>query len=331
VTLALAFQYELVDDWEQLPAGWSHGDVAGVAVDSQDRVYVFNRSEHPVIVYARDGRFLTSWGEGVFTRPHGITIRDDVVYCADDSDHTVRAFTLEGEVLWTLGTLNQPSDTGYRSDGPSNLTSIRRGAGPFNRPTRLALAPNAELYVSDGYGNARIHRFSAQRELIQSWGEPGEAPGEFQLPHSVWVHTDGRVFVCDRENDRVQVFSPSGEVLAIWTNTTRPGDLLIDPQGYVILGEMAWVPEEVRMTGKAYPEPRAAQVSIRDLDGAILGRFGGPDPCAPGSFASPHGLALDSHGDLYVGEVTHTALNRLNRWRPACHSLQKFVRRPGRR
>src|SRR5437773_1406908 len=133
--------FELVPDWEQLPAGWSHGDVAGVATDSADRVFVFNRSEHPVIIYDRDGRFVGSWGEGVFTRPHGITIRDDVVYCADDTDHTVRALTLDGRLLWTLGTLNQPSDTGYSPAGRANLASIRRGAGPFNRPTRLAVAP----------------------------------------------------------------------------------------------------------------------------------------------------------------------------------------------
>src|ERR671928_1869731 len=117
--------YELVPNWEQLPEGWSHGDVAGVAVDSQDRVYVFNRGDHPVIVYDRDGRFLRSWGEGVFTRPHGITIHQDVVYCADDTDHTVRAFTRSGSLLWTLGTPHQASDTGYSPAGPTNLLSIR--------------------------------------------------------------------------------------------------------------------------------------------------------------------------------------------------------------
>ena len=232
---------ELVPDWEQLPSGWSHGDVAGVATDSQDRVFVFNRSEHPVIIYDRDGRFLGSWGEGVFTRPHGITIHRDVVYCADDTDHTVRALTLEGKLLWTLGTANQPSDTGYSPEGRANLLSIKRGAGPFNRPTRLAVAPNGELYVSDGYGNARVHRFSADGQLIQSWGEPGSSPGQFNLPHSVWVHTDGRVFVCDRENDRIQIFSPSFELLAVWTSVTRPGDLCIDAsRGHVFVGEMAW-------------------------------------------------------------------------------------------
>src|SRR5260370_20941076 len=152
--------FELVADWERIPSGWSHGDVAGVATDSRDRVYVFNRSEHPVIVYDTDGQFLRSWGEGVFTRPHGITIHQDVVYCADDTDHTVRAFSPDGKLMWTLGTLNEPSDTGYSPEGRANLASIKRGAGPFNRPTRLAVAPPGEMYGSHGSGNARRHRVS---------------------------------------------------------------------------------------------------------------------------------------------------------------------------
>jgi sugar lactone lactonase YvrE len=319
-------RFELVPDWEQLPSGWTHGDVAGVATDSRDRVYVFNRSEHPVIVYSPDGAFLSSWGEGVFTRPHGITIHQDVVYCADDTDHTVRAFTLSGQLLWSLGTVGQPSDTGYSPVGRANLLSIKRGAGPFNRPTRLSVAPDGELYVSDGYGNARIHRFSSTGELIQSWGEPGTEPGQFNLPHSVWVHTDGRVFVCDRENDRIQIFSRSGELLAMWTNLARPGDLLIDPIGRVFVGEMAWNTDETHMDGRPFAESRSAQVSIRDLAGNVLTQWGGADPCAPASFASPHGMWLDSRGNLYVGEVTHTALSRSNRWHPGCHSIQKFSR-----
>ena len=127
------FRYELHEGWEQLPQGWSHGDVAGVATDSQDRVYVFNRGDHPLIVYNRDGSFIKSWGEGVFKRPHGITIHDDIVYLADDSDHTVRKFTLDGELLMTLGTLNTPSDTGYDPTVSTRLTTIAHGGGPFNR------------------------------------------------------------------------------------------------------------------------------------------------------------------------------------------------------
>ena len=319
------FRYEAHADWEQLPAGWSHGDVAGVATDSQDRVYVFNRSEHPVIVYDRDGKFLTSWGEGLFPRPHGITIVDDVVYCADDTNHTVCKFTLEGKLLQTLGTENQPSDTGYSPQGPGNLRSIKRGAGPFNRPTRLSLAPNGDMYVSDGYGNARIHRFTKEGELIQSWGEPGDGPGQFNLPHSVWVHTDGRVFVCDRENDRIQIFSPTGELLTIWTNVTRPGDLFIK-DGHIFVGEMSWNPGEMSLAGVTWSEVRDAKLSVRDMEGNVLSSWGGSDPCAEGNFSSPHGLWLDSRGDIYVGEVTHTALSRTGKYHPGCHSIQKFVR-----
>ena len=107
-------EYEVIEDWEKLPEGWSFVEVAGVATDSQDRVYVFNRGDHPIIVFSPDGDFLETWGEGVFTNPHGIYIGpDDTVYCADNFDHTVRIFEPDGTLRRTLGTKNQPSDTGF--------------------------------------------------------------------------------------------------------------------------------------------------------------------------------------------------------------------------
>ena len=321
------YRYEVMADWEQLPNGWVHGDVAGIATDSQDRVYVFNRSEHPVIVYDQDGTFLDTWGDlASYPRPHGITIVDDVVYLADDGDHTVRKTTLDGKVLMTLGTSGQPSDTGYVANRPNNLSTITHGGGPFNRPTRLSVAQHGELYVSDGYGNARIHRFSPTGELLQSWGEPGTGDGQFNLPHAVWAHTDGRVFVCDRENDRVQVFGPTGELLSIWTNVTRPGDLFILPDGNVVLGEMDWLQGTPYLWGGTMTEDRPAQVSIRDLDGNVLTSWGTADRCAPGSFVSPHGLWVDSKGSIYVGEVTKTSLSRFGQAPDGCHSVQKFAK-----
>ncbi len=324
------YRYEVVEGWEQLPSGWSHGDVAGVATDSQDRVYVFNRSEHPVIVYDRDGTFLDTWGDTtLYPRPHGITIVDDMVYLADVTDHTVRKCTLDGTVLMTLGTPRQPSDTGYRANVPHNLTTIERGAGPFNLPTRLAVAPSGDLYVSDGYGNARVHRFSADGELIQSWGAPGDGPGQFNLPHSVWVYTDGRVWVCDRENDRVQIFSPEGEVVETWTNVTRPGDLFVARDGTVYVGEMAWEAGTRNMVGRTLDEDRPSRLTIRDPEGNVLSAWGGADPCASDGFSAPHGLWVDSRGDVYVGEVSQTALTAFyarTRWHEGCHSLIKFAR-----
>jgi hypothetical protein len=325
-----AHRYEVVEGWEQLPNGWSHGDVAGVATDSQDRVYVFNRSEHPVIIYDRDGTFLDTWGDlATYPRPHGITIVDDIVYLVDATDQTVRKCSLDGEILLTLGESGQVSDTGYVASAPSNLTTIARSAGPFNVPTRLAVGPSGDLYVADGYGNARVHRFSADGNLLQSWGAPGSEPGQFNLVHSVWVHTDGRVFICDRENDRIQIFGPTGELLAVWTNVTRPGDLFISTDGTVYIGEMGWEQGLPNMAGRILPEDRPSRLTIRDIDGNILSAWGGPDPCASDGFSAPHGLWVDSRGDVYVGEVTQTALSRFYKrttWHEGCHSLIKFAR-----
>src|SRR3954462_15211213 len=161
------YRYELAENWEQIPEGWGHGDVGGIATDSQDRVYVFNRSEHPVIVYDGDGTFLDTWGDlATYPRPHGITILDDIVYLVDATDQTVRKTTLDGKILLTLGESGKVSDTGYRARTPQNLITIARSAGPFNVPTRATVGPNGDIYVSDGYGNARVHRFSSSGDLL---------------------------------------------------------------------------------------------------------------------------------------------------------------------
>jgi hypothetical protein len=323
-----SYRYEVAEGWGQLPAGWSFGDVTAIAVDSADNVFVFTRTPHPVIVFDREGRFLGSWGEGIFSRAHGITITPgDIVWCTDDKDHTVRKFAADGKLLQTIGTPNQPSDTGYvTASGPGALLTITRGAGPFNRPTRLAMAPNGELYVSDGYGNARVHRFTADGVLIQSWGEPGDAPGQFNLPHSVWVHRDGRVFVSDRENDRVQIFSPSGEFLAMWRNIPRAADVWIDRHDNVYVGELDLAAGERNMAGKLMTETRPSHVSVRDLNGNVLSIWGNPDVFAPDGFTSAHSVCVDSHGDVYVGEVAETVLNRTGRYRRDYRAIKKFVR-----
>ena len=135
-----ALRYEVVEGWEQLPSGYVHRDVAGVATDSEDRVYLICRGDHPIIVYDAGGKFLRSWGQGEFTyRTHGITVGpDEMLYCTDDGNHTVRKFTPDGKLLLTLGTMNKPSDTGY--DG-KNTGTVSRPGTPFNRPTNLAVGP----------------------------------------------------------------------------------------------------------------------------------------------------------------------------------------------
>ena len=317
-------RYEVVEGWEQLPSGYQHRDVAGVAVDLEDRVFLICRGDHPILMYDSRGKFLGSWGEGDFTyRTHGITVGpDNSVYCTDDGNHTIRKFTPSGKLLMTLGTMNTPSDTGY--DGKDTRT-VSRAAGPFNRPTNIAVGPTGDLYVSDGYGNCRVHQFGPNGELKRSWGTPGQGPGEFFLPHGISVHADGRVFVCDRENDRIQIFSPDGEYLSEWSDTRRPTHLVFDGQGRAYVSELWWQPGQT--SGRYGPagDTRSGRASVYDGEGRVLARWGGPDPVSAGSFAAPHGLAVDSRRDVYVGEVTWTFAGSRGHVPESCHTFQKFA------
>jgi DNA-binding beta-propeller fold protein YncE len=308
------YRYELVDGWAKLPGGWSFPDIGGLALDTQDRLLVFNRSPHPMMVFDRDGKLALSWGEGVFKRPHGVRIsRDGSVYCTDDGDHTVRKFTPDGRLIMTMGIKDRPSNTGYvdQPDLMASLASIKRGGPPFNRPTGVAFSSSGDIFVTDGYGNARVHRFAQDGKLILSWGEPGTAKGEFMLPHNVWVDRFDRVWVPDRENSRIQIFDSNGAFLTQWTDVVRPTDVFIDGDDVVYVPEIGHV-------GDAGP-----RVSIFTIDGRVLSRWG----CAPVDhrtdlFVSPHAIAVDSHGDVYVGEVafTHSGIDR------GARVVQKFSR-----
>jgi sugar lactone lactonase YvrE len=324
--MAVIPKFAVVEGWEKLPAGYVHKDVDGVAVDSQDRVYLMTRMDARVIVYDRDGSFVRSWGENVFTpRTHGIAIGpDDAVYTVDDGDHTVRKFTPEGKQIMMIGTPGKASETGY--DGKT-IASIQRGGPPFNRPTDVAVAPNGELYVCDGYGNARVHRFKADGTLIQSWGEPGIGPGQFHLPHGVGVSPDGRVFVTDRENDRIQIFSPEGNFLEMWTHVQRPTDISFGRDGLVYVSELWWRVGQSSFTQGKINYDLPGGVRVLDLKGNLLQHWCSADREAPGNFVAPHTLCVDSRGDLYVGEVTWTFGVSRGGVREDAHTFQKFARK----
>ncbi len=321
-------EYEVIEGWESLPEDWSFVEVAGVAVDSCDRVYVFNRGNHPMIVFDKEGRFLNAWGEGIFTNPHGIFIdRTDTIWCADHADHTVRKFTTSGELLMTLGD-SVPSDTGFRL----NKSPVCCSAGPFNMVTNAAVGPDGDLFVSDGYGNARVHRYSPDGTLKHSWGEPGSGPGQFNLPHSIAVDRSGRVFVADRENSRLQIFSSQGDFLDQWTWTNRPCDLFIDEQENLYVAELGWsvpikkTPHFNMMLAPPIGHDPIARVTVCDLDGNVQSRIGGPNAVMPGNFIQPHAIWADSKGNLYVGEVPKAG-GGIDHFAPlTCHCFQKFIK-----
>ena len=269
-----SYRYEVIENWATLPTGWTFGGVSAVATDSQDRVYAFQRKDPPILVFDKNGTFLGSWGSSAFADPHGINIVDDVIYVTDRNDHVALKFTLDGKPLMVLGTRGQASDTGATKD----IELPPRSAGPFNKPTEMMVAPSGDLYVSDGYRNSRVHRFSSEGALLDSWGKPGkEEPGEFHLPHSLWVDRQSQVYVCDRENSRIQVFTAAGRFLSQWRDIHKPTDIYFDAQ------EIAYVSEQ------------RPSISVMEKSGKVLARFE--------TAASGHGLWVDSTGDIYLASV----------------------------
>ena len=283
------YTYELIQDWPKLPEGESLGIVSAVATDSQDRVYVFQRQDPPVMIFDPDGNYLSCWGIGAITDPHGITISDDIVYITDRSDQVAVKFTLDGKPLLVIGNRGVHSDTGC--ERPGDL--VPRAAGPFNYPTEMVPSPSVDLYISDGYRNSRVHRFTKDGQLIGSWGQPGKTePGHFHLPHSVLVDPDGKVYVCDRANRRVQIFSPDGEYITSWTEGMGgPDDISRDQDG------VFYVAEQEVDGGSPY-------VSLWQADGTLITRW---------EIRHAHGLWVDSKGDIYLGLTTN-------------HSVDKYVR-----
>ncbi len=318
------FGFKADATWAKLPLGWTWLEATSVAVNLSDQVIVFSRSDHPVMVFERDGSFVRAWGEGLFRRPHGVFVGpDDSVYCIDDLGHTVRKFSPSGELLLTLGVDGQASDSGATS---IDYRTIVRSAPPFHFPTNVALSAKGEIYVSDGYGNARIHKFSPQGELLFSWGDPGAGPGQFHVPHGIAVDGQGQVYVADRENSRIQIFTENGEYVTQWNDVARPCQVFIDTQNYVYVAELGFL--SGMWPGTTAPEgATGGRVSIFDRNGDLKARWGGgQNPCAAGDFYAPHDICVDSHGDIYVAEVTMSAGGNRGLVPPSCHSLQKFVK-----
>ena len=304
--------YRPVEGWGTLPPGYAFVEATAVGVDAQDNVIVFNRGKHPVIVFDRDGTFLRSWGEGVFRRAHGITIGPDGSYwLTDDLHHTIREFTPDGKLLLTLGD----------PDKPATL----HGGKPFNRPTHVAICPKTgAIYVSDGYGNSRVHKFDPTGRHLMSWGEPGTDPGCFNIPHNIATDAGGRVYVADRENHRVQIFDDHGRYLGQWNNLYRPCGLVADAR----LGDIFFVGELPTHLAVNKEVPNlGARVSILSIKGELISRIGGRFwGEKPGEFVAPHSCAVDSRGDLYVAEVSWTAVGSQESPPREIRSFQKLAR-----
>jgi peptidylglycine monooxygenase len=239
LVVALGDQYYSVErPWGELPAGLQLSGVSDVALDANDRVYVYQRGDPPIVIFDSCGTYVDSWGSGVIADAHGIFItHDGRVLVADRDAHQVLGFSLDGQLELTLGERHRP-----------------KLQAPFNHPADVAVGPGGDIYVADGYANSVVHRFSPDGRLVHTWGRPGRDRAGFSTPHAVRVHPDGRVLVADRENNRLQIFSADGEYLDEWTDFFHPMDIFVDAGG------------------RTYVTDQIPRLSILDAGGALLGR-----------------------------------------------------------
>jgi sugar lactone lactonase YvrE len=290
--------YRPVENWAQLPAGVQWGQVISVVPDAHGNIWVFHRSEPPVLEFDASGKILQSFGAGMFVQPHALTIAHDGniwftdAQGKDGKGQQVFEFSPQGKVLMTLG------KPGVAGDGPDT----------FNGPSGVVVAPGGDIFVADGHGvvagkdtNARIVKFSKDGKFLKTWGKKGSGPGEFDTPHSLAMDSKGRLFVADRGNSRIQIFDQDGNFIAQWKQFGRPSGLFIskDDTLYSV---------DSQSDDKTNP---GVKRGIR-IGSAKTGKVTAfiPDTSPDPAIALAEGVSADSHGNVYAAGVSSMGLHK---------------------
>jgi len=274
-----------------VPGAWNFIQVASVAVTPRGTVLVLHRGAHPLMEFDSNGTFVRSRGDGLFSEGKVAAIpeafwRDDrsrysAVYgpagCDSCGAHSVRVDP-QGNI-WIV---DAPGHVIYKMS-PDWKELLRLGTkgvsgtgrNTFNLPTDVAVAQNGDLYVTDGYGSARVVKYSRDGRYLLEWGTRGKGTGEFGLPHNVVTDREGKVYVTDRDNQRIEVFDANGKFLTQWTSTG-------------VISGLAMTKDQRIWTGGI----------LRDLDGKILGRLAGQ------GVVGAHGVAATDSGDVYLAQLS---------------------------
>jgi DNA-binding beta-propeller fold protein YncE len=281
--------YHAVETGLTLPDGVKLGNATGVAFDAQGHLWLLNRGEHPLIEFDGTGKFLHSFGEGKYSRAHGLRIAPDgSIWTTDVQGHTVMKMSPKGELLLTLGTRGQPGSWDEAA-----------GTRLLYEPADIAFAPSGDVLIVQGHGRGegRVLRFDQSGKFIKSWGGKGSAPGQFDQPHSILVTADNRVLVADRENRRVQVFDLDGTFIKAWKFNGLPCGLLLGPDRQLYLA-----------TGFS------GQILRLNEDGKAVAMMGQPGPGpALGEFGEAHYMAIAPNTDIYVADTINARLHRFAR------------------
>lgn len=277
--------------WPQKPESFTWGALTGITVDARDQVYIFNRADPTVQVYRADGAFVRSWTTPNPPGTHHIKLdADGNVWLADFRGHVVQKYSPKGKLLLSLGEAGQSGCDENHFDGV----------------TDMAFAPNGDVFISDGYGNRRVVHFDRQGRFVKAWGEEGTEPGQFALPHAIAADSQGRLYVADRNNARIQVFDTEGKLLAVWDDSITPWGF------HVTKDDKIWVCGSSRVR---HPDedgwlisPPADQILVQlDTAGKVLLRVplrsAAEAPSKPGELDWLHTVAVDSQGNLYLGDI----------------------------
>lgn len=269
-----------VVDFLKMPNGWYLQEVTGIAINSEDHVFVFHRGKHPLIEFDSEGNFIRSIAEDLFVNPHFIKIdKYDNIWTTDVGSHVVLKFNKKLELQMVLGRWNTAGE---------EFTQNAMFMHIFNKPTDVGFDSDNNIYVTDGYVNSRVLKFDSNGVFVKLWGTKGDSVGQFNLPHAVVVDKDNLLYIADRQNQRIQIFNTDGKFLKAWNNIGYPWGL-------------------VQYDNKFYmTDGHAGRLVELSKEGKITGVYG-----KPGQIGWPHAIAFDSKGNLYITEVITWRIQKL--------------------